>query len=206
VDGLYTADPRREPDAAHLAVVDSLTPQVMAMGSGPNGEAGVGSGGMATKLQAAAIARSAGCATVITLGSRPHPVTAVEAGERATLITAGAGPLAAYKQWIAGALKPKGVLIVDDGAAAALLAGRSLLPSGISGVEGPFRKGDCVLVRDRSGADIAVGLVNFAADEVARIRGRRTEELEALLGYKSRSEVVHRDDLVEFSSTARRAS
>jgi glutamate 5-kinase len=195
VDGLYTADPRRDPGAAHVPYVGDLTADILAMGSGPNGEDGVGTGGMATKLDAARIARSAGCATLITLGSQESPLQALEAGARCTVVASGASPAAAYKQWIAGSLNPKGTLMVDDGAAQALASGRSLLASGIAGVDGRFVRGDCVSVADRRGRRLALGIVNYAADEVGLIRGRRSEELEAILGYKGRKAVIHRDDL-----------
>ena len=195
VDGLYTADPRRDPEAKHLPVVEALSPEVMGMASGANAEAGVGSGGMATKLMAAQIARSAGCATVIASGLVASPLTAVKDGAAATLITAPDGPLAAYKQWIAGSLNPAGTLSLDAGAAQALRAGKSLLPSGIASVAGAFEKGDCVRLLDASGAVLGVGLATYSAEEVARIRGRRSDEIEAVLGYRGPAVVVHRDDM-----------
>jgi glutamate 5-kinase len=201
VDGLYTADPRRDPSARHLARVTDLTPEIHAMGSGANTDAKVGTGGMATKLQAAEIARAAGCATVIALGARARPLEAVEAGAKATLITAAASPATAYKQWIAGSLAPKGVISIDPGAVTAIVSGKSLLPSGVTAVEGRFRKGDCVLVRDALSRDVALGLVNYEAGEIGRILGRRSQEIEALLGYKGRAELIHRDDLVRVAKT-----
>ncbi|PTT79365.1 glutamate 5-kinase, partial [Pseudomonas sp. HMWF010] len=116
IDGLYSADPRKDPNAAHLPRISEITPQIEAMAGGANATSGVGTGGMATKIAAARIARAAGCATLITLGSRPHPLKAIEAGEKATLIEAGASPAAAYKAWIAGSLAPQGWLSVDAGA------------------------------------------------------------------------------------------
>jgi len=198
IDGLYTADPRKDPAATHLPLVEELSAEVMAMGTGPNAEAEVGSGGMATKLAAARIARVAGCCTVIALGERQAPLKAVQDGARASLITAGAGRGQAYKQWIAGHLAPKGVLVIDAGAAAALEDGRSLLASGVTASEGRFGKGDCVVVRDGAGAEVALGLVGFSAEEVARIRGLRSTQIEAELGYKAR-ELIHRDDLVRIA-------
>lgn len=196
VDGLYTADPRRNPDAEHLPRIEALTPDVMALGGGANADADVGTGGMATKLMAARIARSAGCATLIVSGLKPRPLTAVQEGARATLITAPATPLAAYKQWIAGSLEPAGTLVLDDGAAEAMAAGRSLLPSGVARVEGRFDKGDSVRLTRLDGQVLGVGLAAYAADEMALIRGRHTREIEALVGYKGAGVAVHRDDLV----------
>jgi len=196
VDGLYTADPRRDPTAAHLPLIESLTPDILAMGGGANAQAGVGTGGMATKLAAAQIARSAGCATLIASGQTLSPLAAVRAGARATLITAPDGPMAAYKQWIAGSLSPAGELRLDAGAVAALKAGKSLLPAGVTAVSGGFEKGDCVRLVDPDGRAVGVGLAAYAADEAARIRGRRSDEIEVLLGYRGASVLIHRDDMV----------
>ncbi len=196
VDGLYTADPRRDPDARHLPLIQTLGPEILAMAGGSNAEADVGTGGMATKLEAARIARSAGCATLIVSGTVPHPLAAVQAGARASLITAPATPLAAYKQWIAGSLEPAGAIVIDDGAASALATGRSLLASGVRSVEGRFDRGDCVRVVLSGGAGLGVGLAAYAADEMARIQGRHSGEIEGLVGYKGPGVAIHRDDLV----------
>lgn len=201
VDGLYTADPRRDPNAAHLPLIETLSPDILAMGGGANADAGVGTGGMATKLAAAQIARSAGCATIIASGQtlspqKLSPLAAIRDGARATLIAAPDGPMAAYKQWIAGSLSPAGTLTLDAGAVAALKAGKSLLPAGITALSGAFEKGDCVRLIDPDGRSVGVGLAAYAADEAARIRGRRSEEIEALLGYRGPSVLIHRDDMV----------
>ncbi|PZN99075.1 MAG: glutamate 5-kinase, partial [Alphaproteobacteria bacterium] len=164
VDGLYTADPRHDPDARHLPLIETLGPDILAMAGGSNTEADVGTGGMATKLEAARIARSAGCATLIVSGAVAHPLASVQAGARASLITAPATPLAAYKQWIAGSLEPAGAILIDDGAATALATGRSLLASGVRSVEGRFDRGDCVRVRTEAGTALGVGLAASAAD------------------------------------------
>jgi glutamate 5-kinase len=198
VDGLYTADPRRDPSAAHIPVVETLTPQIEAMAGGANASAGVGTGGMATKLAAARIAHGAGCATLITLGRRDGvgPLQAVEDGARATLFTPNATPAAAYKQWIAGSLSPQGALVVDAGAADALKRGKSLLPAGLCGVEGAFDKGDAVWIKDAAGQLIAKGLASYGAKDAALIQGRKSDAIQAALGYRGRSVLIHRDDLV----------
>ncbi len=196
IDGLYTADPRRDPDARHLPLVEALTPDILACAGAANAEADVGTGGMRTKLEAARIARSAGCATLIVSGLTPHPLKALNEGGRATLITAPATPLAAYKQWIAGSLEPAGALTVDDGAVAALRGGRSLLASGVREVQGRFDRGDSVQVTTADGSRVAVGLAAYAADEMVRIQGRHSGEIEALVGYKGPGVAIHRDDLV----------
>ena len=196
VDGLYTADPRRDPNAAHLPLIETLSPDIMAMGGGANADAGVGTGGMATKLAAAQIARSAGCATIIASGQTLSPLAAIRDGAKATLISAPNGPMAAYKQWIAGSLSPAGELRLDAGAVIALKAGKSLLPAGVTAVSGDFEKGDCVRLTDPSGLPVGVGLAAYAAEDAARIRGRRSDEIEAILGYRGASVLIHRDDMV----------
>ncbi len=200
VDGLYTADPRRDPAAVLVPRVTLLTPEVEAMAGGVV-SGGPGTGGMATKLAAARIAQGAGCVTVIARG-RPasgwgaHPLAAVEAGAPATVVAASTTPAAAYKQWIAGALAPQGAVTVDDGCAAALAAGRSLLPAGVRAVDGAFGKGDAVVVRDSNGRELARGLVEYDAADARRICGLRSDALEAALGWRGPDELIHRDDLV----------
>jgi glutamate 5-kinase len=194
IDGLYTADPRTDPAALHLAEVADLTPEIVAMAGPP--APGMSSGGMVTKLAAARIAITAGCRMVIARGDGPHPLRAIADGARCTWFLASAEPLTARKRWIAGAVAPTGALIVDAGAAAALGSGRSLLPAGIVAVEGTFERGDAVLVRDGTGTVLARGLCAYASADVARIRGHKTSEIETLLGYRGRDEIIHRDDLV----------
>jgi len=198
VDGLYTADPRRDPAAAHIPVVEALTPEIEAMAGGANAAAGVGTGGMATKLAAARIAHGAGCATLVTLGRRDGigPLAAVEAGARATLFTPHATPAAAYKQWIAGSLSPEGALVVDAGAAAALKAGKSLLPAGVRAVEGAFDRGAAVLIKAEDGRPIAKGLAAYGSTDAERIKGLKSDAIEAALGYPGRTALIHRDDMV----------
>ncbi len=194
VDGLYTADPRNNPAAEHLARIGRLTPEIEAMAGGANASAGVGTGGMATKLAAARIASAAGCATVITLGSRPAPLSALEAGDRSTVIEPSTTPAAAYKAWIAGSLAPAGALVVDAGAAQAVRRGKSLLAAGVRGVEGRFDKGDAVVVRDEAGLEIGRGIVRYPADHAISICGLKSEAIEAALGYTS-GPLIHADDL-----------
>ena len=194
VDGLYTADPRNDPSAEHIARVDRLTPAIEAMAGGANASAGVGTGGMATKISAARIAAAAGCATVITLGNRPSPLQAVEAGARATVIEPSTTPKAAYKAWIAGSLAPAGALVVDEGAAQAVRRGKSLLAAGVRRIEGRFDKGDAVVLRDEAGHEIGRGLVRYEAEDAEKICGLKSEAIEAALGYTS-GPLVHADDL-----------
>jgi len=194
VDGLYTADPTRDPGARFIAEVTRITPQIEAMAGGSASE--VGSGGMATKVMAAKIAVAAGCSLCIAAGRELSPLRRVEAGARCTWFLAEASPVTVRKQWIAGLLRPAGELVVDAGAASALQAGKSLLPAGVVQVKGRFDRGDAVLVRDPGGVEIARGLAAYSSADAERIRGRRSAELEALLGYRGRDEMIHRDDLV----------
>ena len=194
IDGLYTADPRHDPAAQHMPRISQLTPQIEAMAGGANAAAGVGTGGMATKIAAARIAQSAGCATVITLGRRPAPLAAIEAGELATVIAPSVSVTAAYKAWIAGSLAPSGALVVDAGAARALATGKSLLAAGVRAVEGRFGKGDAVVVADETGREIGRGIARYDSGDADRIRGLKSDAIEAVLGFTS-GPLIHADDL-----------
>lgn len=194
IDGLYTADPRRDPAARHMPRISQLTPEIEAMAGGANAAAGVGTGGMATKLAAARIAQSAGCATVITLGRRPAPLAAIEAGELATVIEPSVSVAAAYKAWIAGSLAPSGAVVVDEGAARALSTGKSLLAAGVRAIEGRFGKGDAVAVVDETGREIGRGISRYDSADAERIRGLKSDAIEAALGFTS-GPLIHADDL-----------
>lgn len=194
VDGLYSADPSRVPDPEHIALVPTITPAVEAVAGGTSSD--VGRGGMAAKLAAAKIATAAGCETVVAKGTEDNPIAAVMRGARCTRFLPRDTPAAARKRWIAGVLQPQGTLIIDAGAAKALLEGRSLLPAGVRQVDGRFDRGDVVLVRDGEGREVARGLVAYGAADAERIAGKRSLEIEAILGYRGRDEIIHRDDLV----------
>jgi glutamate 5-kinase len=193
VDGLYTADPRRHAQARFLDVVHELTPEIEAMAD--RELPGFGSGGMVTKLAAAKIALDAGCRMVIADGHLLHPLRAIEDGARCTWFLPRATPQAAYKQWIAGTLKPAGTLVVDEGAEHALAAGKSLLPAGVIAVDGDFGKGAAVVVTARDGRVLGKGLAAYAAADSRRIIGHKTREIEACLGYRGPDEIIHRDNL-----------
>lgn len=194
VEGLFTADPNREPAAQFLERVTEITPQIEAM-AGASSSA-VGSGGMATKIMAARIAVAAGCHMCIAAGHPRHPVRRIEEGGRCTWFVPHATPVAARKQWIAGTLRPAGALTIDAGALRALLGGKSLLPAGVLGSRGRFDRGDTVSVLGADGAEVARGIVAYSDGDTARIMGRRSSEIEAILGYRGRDEIIHRDDLV----------
>jgi glutamate 5-kinase len=194
IDGLYTADPRSNPEAAHLPVVERLSDEIMAMGGEP--PPGYSSGGMRTKLIAAKIATGAGCAMAIALGKQDRPLQALEQGARCTWFLPSPEGRTSRKRWIAGSLQPLGCLVVDEGAARALARGSSLLPAGVRRVEGQFTRGDPVSVKDLDGHELARGLCAYDAEAVRLIAGRKSAEIEAILGWRGRDEVVHRDDLV----------
>ncbi len=194
IDGLYTTDPRRDPTARHIPEVRELTPEIEAMaGAAP---AGFSSGGMVTKLAAARIAMGAGCRLVIAKGDTLEPLTAIEHGAPATWFIPSAEPRTARKRWIAGTLNPMGTLTVDDGAAAALRRGTSLLPAGVVAIEGSFERGDAVRVLTRTGREVARGLSAYSSADARAIAGHKSGEIEAILGYRGRDEMIHRDDLV----------
>lgn len=195
VDGLYTADPRSDPAAAHIARVDHITAEIAASAGGPNRTAGVGAGGMASKIAAARIATDNGCATIIASGRARNPVAAIAKGAPATLFTTATDPRAARRRWIGGRLKLEGALVVDEGAAAALRAGGSLLPAGVVTVEGDFARGAALGVRAQSGRAIGIGLSSFSSEEARRIAGLKSTEIAAALGYDCRPAMIERDNL-----------
>jgi glutamate 5-kinase len=194
IDGLYTADPRKHADARFIPEVRELTPDIEAMAGDPG--SAYGSGGMVTKLTAARICLSAGCRMAITKGETLHPLKAIEDGGRCTWFIPSSEPRTARKQWIFGSMKPAGILVLDDGAARALASGRSLLPAGVVEVSGEFGRGDCVLVKTRDGRVLGRGLVAYSAADSRAILGRKSGEIEAVLGFRGRDELIHRDDLV----------
>jgi glutamate 5-kinase len=194
VDGLYTADPNRDPAARFIPEVREITPEIEAMGGGS--ASAVGSGGMSTKIAAARIAVAAGCHLCIARGNERHPLRRIEQGARCTWFLPSANPKTARKQWISGTLRPTGALTVDDGALGALRRGRSLLPAGVIAATGRFERGDTVSVRDRDGREIARGLSAYSDRDAGRIMGRRSSEIEGILGFRGRDEMIHRDDLV----------
>ena len=194
VDGLYTADPQTDAAAQHIAEVEELAPRHWEMAGGPGSRDGTG--GMRTKLDAARIAVAAGCRMAITTGHVLHPLRALEDGGRATWFLPAATPQAARKQWIAGSLGAQGALIVDAGAQRALSQGRSLLPAGVTAIEGEFDRGDAVRIVTPDGREIGRGLCAYSAAEGRQIVGRHSSGIEAALGYRGRDEIIHRDDMV----------
>ena len=193
IDGLYTAPPSQA-GATHLPEVTEITPEIEAMAGDAASE--TSRGGMKTKVAAARIAVESGCHMVIGNGRTPHPLRALEDGARCTWFTAHNSPVAARKRWISGGLKTLGTLTIDDGAVRALGQGRSLLPAGITAVTGTFDRGDAVSVLDAHGHEIARGLSAYSSDDAALLKGHNSSEIETLLGFSGRAEMIHRDDLV----------
>lgn len=194
IDGLYTSDPKRDPGATHLPLIPTLTPTIEAMGGAP--PPGFSSGGMRTKLAAARIATQAGCAMAIALGHTPHPLAALQNGARCTWFLPQPGGRSARKRWIAGSLAPLGRLHVDEGAARAIMNGASLLPAGVVRIEGDFARGDPVEIRAPDNTTLARGLAAYNSADARLIARHHTDEIETILGWRGRDEIVHRDDLV----------
>lgn len=193
IDGLYSAPPS-EPGAHHIPEVSFITPEIEAMAGDAASE--FSRGGMKTKITAAKIATQSGCHMMIATGRVMHPLQAVEQGARCTWFDAHSDPATARKRWIAGALQASGAIIVDRGAAKALGEGRSLLPAGVVEVTGSFQRGDAILIKDEDGHEVARGLTAYGSADASTIRGHNSSEIENLLGYRGRAEMVHRDDLV----------
>jgi glutamate 5-kinase len=194
VDGLYTADPNVDPEAKFIEQVLNITPEIEAMAG--RSMSGVGSGGMATKIAAARIAVHAGCHMCIASGHERHPIRRIESGARSTWFVPHSTPVAARKQWIAGTLRPAGAVRIDAGASQALRMGKSLLPAGVTGTLGRFEVGDTISVITADGAEIARGIAAYSDSDATRILGRKSGEIEAILGFRGRDELIHRDDLV----------
>lgn len=194
VDGLYRTDPRHDPAAELVPEVTEVTAEIEAMaGKAP---VGYSSGGMITKLEAAKIAMSAGCAMTITDGKPGDALSRLETGARCTWFRPAAEPLTARKKWIAGTVAVAGSVTIDEGAAAALAGGKSLLPAGVTAINGSFERGDAVLVKAADGGVLGRGLSAYSAADALLIMGRKSRDIEGVLGYRGRDELIHRDDLV----------
>jgi glutamate 5-kinase len=194
IDGLYTANPADDPDADFVARVLEITPAIEAMAGGTGSD--MGSGGMQTKIAAAKIALGAGCYLCIAKGAVQHPLQRIEEGARCTWFVPTSTPLATRKQWIAGTLRPAGAIVVDDGAVRALMGGKSLLPAGVIRAMGRFDRGDTVSIIGPDGSEVARGICAYSDGDAARIIGRQSADIEKVLGFRGRDEIVHRDDLV----------
>jgi len=198
VDGFYTADPGKDPGAEHIPEVGRITDGLQLMAGETRSD--VGSGGMATKVQAARIATHAGCSTIIASGTIEHPLNALSAGARCTVFMADGTPASARKQWLAGVLEVRGSFSVDEGAEDALRDGNSLLPVGVVSVVGKFRRGDVVSITGPNGTELGRGLAEYSDDEASQLVGCQSDQIEDKLGYRGRSVMVHRDELVLFEN------
>lgn len=204
IDGLYTAPPHLDPDARFLDTIPSITPEIEAMAGGAASE--LSRGGMRTKIDAGKIATGAGCAMIIASGKPEHPLQAVADGARSSWFAPSGTPVTARKTWIAGQLQPAGELTVDAGAEQALFGGKSLLPAGVRQVSGQFSRGDTVAIIGTQGREIARGLVSYDVEDARQIIGRKSSEVETILGYPGRTAMVHRDDLVMTGTGAQSAA
>lgn len=193
VDGFYSANPKEDATATRFDLVADITPEIEAMAGDPI--SGLSKGGMKTKLLAAKTAVAGGCAMAIMEGSVPRPLKALAEGAARTWFVAHSDPQAARKRWI-NAMKPHGELVLDAGAVAALRAGKSLLPAGVTRVTGQFGRGEPVAILSPEGVVLGKGLVRYTAQEAKAIAGHRSGDIAAILGYQGRAALVHRDDMV----------
>jgi glutamate 5-kinase len=193
VDGFYTANPKQDPSATRFDVIATITPEIEAMAG--DAISGLSKGGMKTKLLAAKTAVAGGCAMAIMEGSPLRPLQALAEGAARTWFVPAADPQIARKRWI-NAMKPKGELTLDPGAVAALMAGKSLLPAGVTRVTGSFGRGEPVAILSPEGATMGKGLVRYTSAEARKIAGHRSGEIEEILGYQGRAALIHRDDMV----------
>lgn len=191
VDGLYTGNPQTDPNAQHFERVETITSEIEAMAGEPT--SALSKGGMKTKVMAAKTAVSGGCAMIITAGAAMHPLRALREGARATIFAAQGDPRSARKRWIA-AMKPKGTVHVDAGAMRALAQGKSLLPAGVTHVDGAFQRGDPVTIMGPEGA-LGVGLAGYDSAEAAAIAGHQSREIAEILNYPGRVALIHRDEM-----------
>ena len=194
VDGFYTAPPGSSADARRLDEVRDITPEIEAMAGDVGSE--LSRGGMVTKIEAAKIAVAGGTDMIIASGKVLNPLATLSGAGGCTWFLAHSDPVAARKRWIAGTLEPKGSVIVDKGAAEALARGKSLLPAGVTKIDGSFERGDAVVIRNGEGAELGRGLTAYDHEEARRIIGRKSSELPDILGYRGDPELIHRDDMV----------
>ncbi|MGD1037651.1 MAG: glutamate 5-kinase [Roseiarcus sp.] len=193
VAGLYEAAPKENPKAKLIPLVERVTPEIEAMAGGAASESS--RGGMRTKIEAARIATGGGTHMVIADGRVAHPIARVAEGGRCTWFLTPSNPVTARKVWIGGTLELKGAVTIDAGAAKALASGKSLLPAGVTRIEGVFARGDCVAIRAENGAEIGRGLIAYDAQHAERIRGRNSRDIARVLGVTGRAEMIHRDDM-----------
>ena len=193
IDGLYDAPPGVNPKARLVPVVPRITPEIEAMAGGASSE--LSRGGMRTKIEAAHIAVNAGVHMLIADGRVKNPIARIAARAPCTWFLTPSTPLAARKIWIGGSLELKGAVYLDAGAVKALRGGKSLLPAGVTRIEGAFSRGDCVAIRDAGGVEIGRGLIAYDSHHANDIKGRNSRDIAAILGMAGRAEMIHRDDM-----------
>ena len=195
VDGLYTDNPKKNKKSKLIKVVKKIDTEILRYAT--KAENTYGSGGMKTKIEAAKICQLAGSYMAIANGNYLNPIKKIIQNNNCTWFLPKISKLDARKKWIISSISPKGELIIDDGAKLALNKGKSLLAAGIKKVSGNFNKGDHIKIVDKENREFARGLSSFSSVEISKIMGRQSNEIESLLGYISKSEVVHKDDMVE---------
>jgi len=195
VDGLYTENPKENKKTKLIKTVNEINDDIKSYAT--TAENFYGSGGMKTKIDAAKICQLSGCYMVIANGESTNPIKKIIKNKNCTWFLPKVSKLDARKQWIIGSVAPKGEVIIDQGAVKAINNGKSLLPAGVKKVNGIFEKGDHILVKDQNGMECARGLISFSSIEVEKIKGMHSSEIKNILGYSSREEIVHKDDLVK---------
>jgi len=195
VDGLYTDNPKKNKETKLIETVKNIDENIIKYAS--KAENFYGSGGMKTKIDAAKICQLSGCYMVIANGNHKNPIKKILESNKCTWFLPRISKLDARKQWIIGSVAPKGEVIIDQGAVKALNNGKSLLPAGIKKINGSFEKGDHILVKDQNDNECARGLASFSSIEIEKIKGSHSSKIKNILGYSSREEVIHKDDLVK---------
>ena len=195
VDGLYTHNPKKNKNAILIKTINKIDENIKKYASKSNNI--YGSGGMKTKIEAAQICQLAGCYMAIANGNYNNPIKKIMKNQKCTWFIPKISKLDARKQWIMGSLSPKGIIIIDSGAAKAIHNGKSLLPAGIKKIKGYFKKGDHILIKDQNNVELGRGLTSFSSLEIEKIKGTHSREIKNILGYSGREEVVHKDDLVK---------
>jgi len=195
VDGLYTDNPKKNKKAKLIREVKKIDENIKKYAN--KAENFYGSGGMKTKIEAAKICQSAGCYMAIANGNYINPIKKMIQNKRCTWFVPIVSKLDARKQWIVGSIAPKGEVIIDDGAVKAIDNGKSLLPVGVKKINGAFEKGDHVLIKNQNNIECGRGLVSFSSIEIEKIKGSHSSKIKNILGYSSREEIIHKDDLVK---------
>ena len=195
VDGLYTENPKKNKETKLISIVKEIDENIKKYAN--KTESIYGSGGMKTKIEAAKICQLSGCHMVIANGKYNNPIKKIIKKNKCTWFFPKISKLDARKQWIIGSISPRGEVVIDQGAVIAIQNGKSLLPAGVKKINGNFEKGDHILVKDLSNKECARGLASFSSNEIEKIKGLHSSKIKNLLGYSSREEIIHKDDLVK---------